>query len=174
MAILRNATFRTFLAVVVAFVAFFPGQKIAISDQWPLYEALRTTAAIVFGIMGAWLALLYPRSLERLLDRSSNYADSEQQKFSKFLAPLVSSTAVLALVLVLGIIREVGKVYAELLAYQEIWRGASFSLLVFLTFLQLWTLVLTLLPTELSREEIADLDARRKHIESLQSRTQRQ
>jgi len=29
-------------------------------EQWPLYESLRNTSAIIFGVMGAWLAIICP------------------------------------------------------------------------------------------------------------------
>lgn len=37
--------------------------KVPFSHQWPLYEALRTTAAIIFAVIGAWMAIIYPERL---------------------------------------------------------------------------------------------------------------
>ncbi len=173
MPILQSRTFRTLISLVVAGLAFPLGMSIPIAAQWPLYEALRTTAAIIFGVMGAWLAILYPRSLEKLIDRSTAQGESEHRKFSKILTPLILSTVVLIVVLVFGITREIIKQLPFLFPYFDILRGMSFSLLVFLTLIQVWTLLLTLVPTELSREELAGLEARRNLLDHLQSRVQK-
>lgn len=56
-----------FLMVVLIFSAYF-GKNVPFSSQWPLYEALRTTASIIFAVVGAWFAIIYPERLKNHLE----------------------------------------------------------------------------------------------------------
>ena len=40
------------LSTAMVVVALWYGRKIPFVEQWPLYEALRTTAAIIFAVVG--------------------------------------------------------------------------------------------------------------------------
>lgn len=48
------------LAVAAVLAGAWFGRKVPFAEQWPMYEGLRTTAAIIFGVIGAWLAIIYP------------------------------------------------------------------------------------------------------------------
>lgn len=45
-------------------VAWYLGANIRFEEQWVLYEALRTTASIIFAVVGVWLAIVYPERLK--------------------------------------------------------------------------------------------------------------
>lgn len=45
-------------------LALIYGRNIRFSEQWPLFEALRNTAAIIFAVIGAWAAIIYPERLK--------------------------------------------------------------------------------------------------------------
>ena len=49
--------------------AYFVGDKITFSEQWGLYETLRTTASIIFAVVGAWFAMSTQRNLEPHLEK---------------------------------------------------------------------------------------------------------
>ena len=52
------------LTLVVAILAFICGNNVAFEKQWVLYEALRSTASIIFAVAGVWLASVYPYRLK--------------------------------------------------------------------------------------------------------------
>ncbi|WP_408913341.1 hypothetical protein ACJUA3_03255 [Citrobacter freundii] len=51
--------------VVVVVLAGILGRNVAFALQWPLFEALRTTASIIFAVVGAWFAIIYPERLKK-------------------------------------------------------------------------------------------------------------
>lgn len=46
-----------------------PGENVSFAQQWPLFEALRNTASIIFAAVGAWLAIIYPERLKMSFGR---------------------------------------------------------------------------------------------------------
>lgn len=53
-----------FIVALVAWIGFHFGGGISLGDQWSYIEALRTTTSIVFGVMGALLAVIFPEVLK--------------------------------------------------------------------------------------------------------------
>lgn len=92
------------LAIVSVAISYVLGGGISYSEQWPLYESLRTTAAIVFGVMGAWIAIIYPQTLIKVTtSRDVDVNSVEYQRVRKLMMPMVCSTAILCAVLIVGI-----------------------------------------------------------------------
>jgi hypothetical protein len=136
---------------VLAFctTAFLVGRHIPFAEQWPLYEALRTTAAIIFAVVGAWLAIIYPERLKlsfKITDESSK--SKVANGVGKLLSPAINSTAILSVVLLVGISVPILKRIDYLMPYRDVCRGFSYALVAALTFWQLWTIILTLIPAD--------------------------
>lgn len=142
--------------VGVGAAAWF-GRSIPFAAQWPLYEALRTTAAIIFAVVGAWLAIVYPDRL-RLLGNGNGNAKVAGERFSQLFAPVVNSSVILCIVLLVGIIAPVLRQLAWLQAHIEVVRALSFTVLVCLTLWQVWTVILTLVPADMLKRK-ADQEA---------------
>lgn len=142
------------------------GRAIPFAEQWPFYEALRTTAAIVFGVMGAWVTMLYPRALESILKRDSATAAVEEGRVHALLLPVKLSTAVLVAVLLIGPL----SVLLKHLVIDPAWlpwaRSSSFGMLVFLTLAEMAAVVLTLWPIDSTKEEIKQTKEHRSEMES--------
>lgn len=165
-------------SIFLAAISYIPGCDIPVAQQWPMYEALRTTASIIMAIMGAWIGLVYPRSLERLLDRSIKSTESDASVYFQLLQPLMYSTGILIVILAVGLMQLIFKKhlnYLEAFAYLPVQRlrGLSFALLVYLTCTQIWTLILTLIPVAVVREQFSLLHKRKEKIEKLQSNVKR-
>ncbi len=129
---------------------FIYGQKVHFSEQWPLFEALRTTSSIIFAVVGAWLAIVYPERL-RLSIRNEKTSTSLKSinNIGTLLSPAVNSTVVLCVVLLVGIIAPIMKHTFLVSLYLNECRGITYALLVGLTLWQTWTVILTLLPADL-------------------------
>lgn len=152
---MRLSILKYMLVASLALIAFLHGQSIDISKQLPLFEGLRNTSAIIFGVMGAWLAILHPDSLKKIFGgHSKNLPEQEKNTIMLLLSPVIISTTIIAVVLVLLPMMEFAKTVKFLVSYKEILRGASFSILSVLTILQLWALILTLVPGNLVKKHI--------------------
>lgn len=132
--------------------AFKLGQHVPFSEQWPLFEALRTTAAIIFAVVGAWLAIVFPERLKLSLRTDSSKTKNSSAGMGQLLSPAIHSTAILSIVLVIGVVAPLLKRVAGLEPYTQEFRGISYSILVLLTFWQLWTVILTLVPADKVKE----------------------
>jgi hypothetical protein len=154
---------------LVAAAMFVPGQNISFDAQWPLYESLRTTASIILAIVGAWMGLIYPKALEKLLDKSVPSTDSAPIEHRRLLEPLLYSTGILIAVLLIGVSKPILSQWNIVLAHQEIARGVSFSVLIYLTLLQILTLLLTLAPASMTKDQFTLLQKRKERIDGLQS-----
>jgi hypothetical protein len=152
---MRLKILKYLLIASIALAAFLQGQEIEMSKQMPLFEGLRNTSAIIFGVMGAWLAILHPDSLKKVFrSDGAKLPDQEKNTIMLLLSPIVISTAIIAAVLVLFPLVEFSKTVDYLVSYKGVLRGAAFALLSTLTLLQLWALILTLAPGDLVKRHI--------------------
>lgn len=122
------------------------GREVPFAEQWPMFEALRTTAAIIFAVVGAWLAIIYPERLKL----SFHVPDAKQGQSNgsgELFTPVVNSTFILCIILVIGAVTPVLR-HHGVPGNVEVWRGVSYGLLVGMTLWQLWTVLLTLIPAD--------------------------
>ncbi|MCA0325111.1 MAG: hypothetical protein LCH89_05860 [Proteobacteria bacterium] len=134
-------------SVALVAIAFSIGSRIPFSEQWPLYEALRTTAAIIFAVVGAWLAIVYPDRLRLSLGNGDRNSPAGQ-RFSSLFTPIANSTVILCLVLIIGVLVPIVRQIPALMSHIGLLRAFSFSVLTGLTLWQVWTVVLTLIPAD--------------------------
>ena len=149
------------------------GKSIPFSQQWPLYEALRTTAAIIFAVVGAWLAIIYPERL-RMTFKERKQKVMGEANIGKIFSPVVHSTLILSMVLVIGVVAPVLKQMDFLLPYKEPLRGGAYAVLVLLTFWQIWTVVLTLVPADMVKSHSDREDAKQRAITGYASLSKRE
>lgn len=161
----------TFALVAVSAGGWF-GRVIPFAEQWPMFEGLRTTAAIIFGVIGAWMAIIYPERLKLSFRNGAPKAGPEATGLGQLFTPVVNSTAILGIILAIGVVAPIAKRY-PLDLNVEWCRGISYALLVALTLWQLWTVLLTLVPAN-SIKSFADReDAKRQVLDGLTSMTQK-
>lgn len=136
------------VALLVCYVCYSFGADIPFAKQWTLYEGLRTTSSIVFGVMGIWIAVVFPTSLTKIYDKTYQYKKEELGKIIRLFKPLVISMFILGAVLVLGILAPILQQLDFVKNRAEIARSISFCVLGVMTLMQLWTLVASLAPGE--------------------------
>lgn len=147
--------------------AFWFGQSVPFAEQWPLFEALRTTASIIFAVVGAWLAIIYPERLKLTFRADSTPGTTESTvKMGQLLHPAMHSTAILCVVLLVGITAPILKQVPYLLENREVFRGFAYLLAMALTFWQIWTVVLTLVPADVIKTAA---DRERQHRATVQA-----
>lgn len=147
--------------------AYFVGDKITFSEQWGLYETLRTTASIIFAVVGAWFAIVYPEKLKAPFRKRTSHQANADTRFGSLFSPIVNSTVILCLILFIGIIAPVLKQIPVLLEYKGYLRAISFGLLCCLTFWQIWTVFITLIPADILKYQSERDMARQNHIDHI-------
>lgn len=166
---------KVFFAAVIAGIvggAGWLGRVVPFSEQWPIFEALRTTASIIFAVIGAWMAIIYPERLKLSFKSSTGTKaqSSEQAKqnsgWSHLLTPVVHSTAILCVILIIGAIAPILKHY-PLPISREVLRGTCYGLLVLLTIWQLWTVLLTLVPADIVKTSLDRESSKKRTIEEM-------
>lgn len=130
------------ISLLVAIVSFSKGQEVSFETQWRSYEALRNTSGIVFAVMGAWIAIIYPESLRKIISPDSEGGE----EILNMLQAMLISAIILAFVLLLGVAVPLLSQYSFLAAQERAFRGLSYLTLSLMTLAQLWTLLLTILP----------------------------
>lgn len=161
----------TFAVVAVAAGGWF-GRFVPFAEQWPMFEALRTTAAIIFAVIGAWLAIIYPERLKLSLRRSKDKSDPKDTGLGQLFTPVVNSTSILGIILAIGIVAPIAKRYPIDIDREWV-RGFSYAVLVSLTLWQIWTVVLTLVPASVIKTFSDNEDQQSKALESLTALSQR-
>jgi hypothetical protein len=135
-----------------------------------MFEGLRTTAAIIFGVIGAWLAIIYPERLKLSFKPRKDGAPSETG-IGQLFSPVVNSTLILGAILLIGLIAPIAKKYPLPLSVE--WcRGISYGVLVALTLFQLWTVLLTLVPANTIKTFVDQEDEGKRALEGLFSLSQ--
>lgn len=136
------------LACGMSYAGFYYGRYIPFVQQWPLFEALRNTAAIIFAVVGAWLAIIYPERLKLSFGKSANITNGSEN-VGLLLTPAVHSTIILVCLLLIGICAPILKQIPGILNYVEIFRGLSFLTLTILTLWQVVIVIMTVLPADM-------------------------
>lgn len=142
------------VAISALFCAGWLGSSVPFSDQWPIYEGLRTTAAIIFAVVGAWLAIAYPERLRVSLRRERQTEQGANGNVGGLLTPIAHSTIILAIVLLVGVAAPAVKGLAVVQANLEVFRGASYVLVAALTLWQVWIVILTLVPADAIKRSV--------------------
>lgn len=159
-------------ALVAVLLGGWFGRKVPFAEQWPMYEGLRTTAAIIFGVIGAWLAIIYPERL-KLSYKGGGQKNPSDTGVGQLFSPVVNSTLILGAILLIGVIVPILKKY-ELPFNTEWCRGISYGVLVALTLFQLWTVLLTLVPANTIKTFVDREDSTRRVLDSLTTLNQKE
>lgn len=162
-------------SVIMIGIATIRGSVVPFQDQWPLYEALRNTAAIIFAVIGAWLAIVFPERLKLSLRSGEATADdlANGQRVHTLMAPIVHSTFILAAVLAVGIAAPLIRDLEFVREHVEFFRGLSYGILTTLTLWQLWTVVLTLVPASEVSTQVTRAAAKQKTVAAVTSRSKK-
>lgn len=132
------------LSLLGGVIGFKLGQTIPLETQRPAFEALQTTAGIVLAIVGIWMSILFPGTLQKIFKPGSQVADSEVVEISLMVWNLRISAFVLAAILLLGIAGPAMKAFSWSAEVISAFRGTAFATLCVLTTLEIWTLLMTL------------------------------
>jgi chromate transport protein ChrA len=134
----------------ISALCFWAGRTIPMSEQWPIYEGLRTTSGIVFGVTGAWLAIVYPNALKKVFGQSEKRTAvfGDLKEVDRLLEPMRWATIILMVVLIAGLLRPLPDHFSQLRDYRHLLRGISFAFLGAGTVVQTWTVLASVMHAE--------------------------
>ncbi len=144
------------------------GRNIAFNEQIPIYDGLRNTSAIIFAVMGAWIALLYPGKLSQAFGQKpykEKAGDIDQ--INRLFRPMIYSTVILMVVIGVSFVVPLAKQIDYLHPYKEVFRSVSFGVIAFLTLLQFWSIMLTLVPGDTIKDDLDDIKSRAELLERM-------
>jgi hypothetical protein len=134
------------IAVSLLGIGYHFGGPIKLEDQWGFFEALRTTTSIVFGVMGALLAIVYPEVVKRGL--RGELISSPDKNLHRVTDPLAHSALLLILLVsaapLFAWLKSLGEAQMSELRVNEI----SFAILCVLSFWQVKILLMVLFPLD--------------------------
>lgn len=157
-----------FIIIVILSVKF--GGQIPFKDQLPIYDGLRNTSAIIFAVMGAWISILYPNKLSAAFSKAANpNKKAEIEDIKRLFKPMIYSTIILMIVICMSFIVPLAKQITFLLTYKETFRAISFTIITTLSIIQLWSLILTLLPGDSIKDDLDKQQARDELINRMRS-----
>jgi len=136
-------TLRYVLILVIGWVVIhYVSVKYSFNDLKEYTTILARASAMVFTLMGIWIAFLYPNALSRIIDPNKDTVDdfSESLQATKRLEAIVgsvlkSATVVLCLMLVF-LIKMILFGTPLYKANAELFKHAVLSIIVFITYLQ--------------------------------------
>ncbi|GAW97954.1 MULTISPECIES: hypothetical protein [Colwellia] len=153
------------IVLLVIIVSLLLGGKIAFKEQMVIYDGLRNTSAIIFAVMGAWIALLYPQKLSQAFGKKPYKEKSDDiDQINRLFRPMIYSTSILSIVIGMAFIVPLAKQVEYLIQFKEIFRALSFAVIAFLTMLQFWSLVLTLVPGDSIKDDLDEDKERQKML----------
>lgn len=137
------------------------GMDISYAKQAALLSEIRSVSAIVFGVTGAWLALVYPKALAsaELAVQSANDAVYEQAQHDNdvllgFIKTIITSIIVIAVSVGIPFVKEVIVKISFFIEYSSYLRGVLFFVIASLAIVQLFLLLSTFLQTKLALKDV--------------------
>ncbi|WP_297433166.1 hypothetical protein [Sulfurimonas sp.] len=159
---MRNTILSIFV-IALAIVWSLP--EVAFSKQSILLDSLKQISSIVLAITGAWAAIVYPESLKNIISKKGTY-DVDMDSIENLFRPMISSIIILGCIITIELMAFILKLI-DLPSYAIPYlRDVSFFTIVYLYILQLWTLVITIIPLNNSYREAKLEHKKNKHFDS--------
>lgn len=155
------------VCLAVGIVCFWFGKNIPVSEQLPLFDSLRETASIIFTVMGIWIAVIFPEVLQRLAHPRAGARSEKEKNYNtvrKLIFPMILSTFVIGIVLLLGISVPVLEHVTWAKKYSPELRRISFAMLGVLSYGLFWSLIGTLIPQDIVLSGIKRIEDRKRLI----------
>lgn len=158
------------LVVAAIIIASYFGTEITIKKQLEVYSSLKDISTVIFGVMGAWIAIVYPNALKNIFSKSYSL-DQVNSSLKKIFFPMRVAT----IIVMFSLVQEwCAPIFYKVQVFRdnpEMVRLASFLLLTVLVILLLWSLLLTLLPMEDAEQEVGALSEQLSQAEKRTGRT---
>lgn len=134
------------LFLILSPLLWFFGENIPFEDQIGIFDSLKSSASIIFAILGAWLAVIYPKNLKLIFKTADQQEIENTLIFKKLIWGLIIITSSLMMMIIsLPIIVLMKNIYLFQEYKSEMLRAFSIYILA-LTIVQIYALLVTLVP----------------------------
>lgn len=127
-------------------IFFVYGKNVPFSDQKDILDSLKDTASIIFAILGAWIAVIYPNDLQKILKVQTLEEQESELVFEKLIYSLIIVTTVLIIMIVTLPAINLIKNLEYFIKYKSILRGVLLSYIYIVALVQAHALLVTLMP----------------------------
>lgn len=129
------------ITVIITYLSYSFSSDIVFKDVEPLISILQNTSAMIFTIMGIWIAYIYPNAVLRIVQPSkvtAIYSDADLKRVRMLVGIVILSAFVLVLLL-LGVTIKTFITKARLFTlYKQFFTGVGIWFLLTLTYIQLF------------------------------------
>jgi len=139
------------------------GSVVPFKDQIVIYDILRSTSAIIFGIVGAWYAVLTPMYLSNFV----GYGEGKKlarQLLKNLMHPIKYSVYILCITVAFYIAIPFVNLFHLGVEVKLVLKSISFGLVCSLSVLMLFTLMRALIPNDFVKTSIELEEEKDKYI----------
>jgi hypothetical protein len=147
-------------------IGLWAGRGILFVDQVQLLRELREVSTIIFGIMGAWSAIVYPEELKRkLMATEATALDPETlERFQKLMHCIVLSAGIVAIILVMQFGAAILGQFHWVQHHCIYFRAISFAIGCVLAVSQIWVVFLMLVPINAADADVRAVQETQEHL----------
>jgi hypothetical protein len=157
------------VASVAAIIAgAWAGRGILYVDQVQLLRELREVSTIIFGIMGAWSAIVYPEQLKRTLlaTEAAQVEPTTLERFRMLMHCIVLSATIVAVILLMQFAAPIIGQFSWARRNCVILRSASFAIACLLGVVQIWVVLLMLVPINAADADVRTVQQTQRKLSS--------
>lgn len=144
MKIIKYLAIFIFLILIPVYLIFMYGKNVPYSDQKDILDSLKDTASIIFAILGAWIAVIYPKELQKKILNLET--DNNEIIFEKLIYGLILITSVLIVMIISLTFINLIKNISYFSEYKELLRSFLLLYLYGISLVQCYALLVTLMP----------------------------
>lgn len=160
------------LAVIFFILGCLYGSAVEFKYQKAIYEILRNTSAIIFGVVGAWYAVITPLYLgnKNKNSREEKYA---RQLLKNLLTPIKYSVYILCITILFQLLYPLSTLITISNDVAIILKAFSFGIVSSLTVLMLFTLLRSLIPNDFVHTDIQIKEEKLDYQERIMNQNKR-
>lgn len=166
--------FGVYLAVCV-------GVDMTYARQTGYIEKITTIASIIFGVSGAWLAIMYPKAMQSSQryskdfhsDQCEKVAKDDRELLLKFIHTMIVAILTLVVVIFIPFVKEFISSFSVFHDCRELFRSALFFIIYVLSSIQLFLFFSTLMATIAALNEIDETTAKGQILKDFDDQSNR-
>lgn len=158
------------VAVAVTYISYCFRLDINFKDVEPIISILQNTSAMIFTIMGIWIAYVYPNAVLKIVQPSkvTTIFSEDDLKRVKLLVGVVISSALILLLLLTGVTLETFLTKTDVFAqHRQVFTGVGLWCLLSLIYAQLFCIYAVIASSVNFIIELKNLNTKKRLSEKL-------
>lgn len=132
------------LALILSALLGYLFPTVNFESQGKLHASLLQISSIVLAITGAWAAVVYPGALGQILEKHES--DKKMNEINTLIKPMSLSLIILGVLVAIQVISFIIDISKPSPTFLLISQKISFSVLIYLYILQIYSIILAFLP----------------------------